>query len=341
MTLWRSAVPSSPRRSPLSRLSPLVLLLTAALVMTGCTTVPIDTAALTTTSAAALRSGPTTATLPNPDIVPVSPGVEAGPRAERIIALDRNGTLGSIVFALGLGPHVVGRDRSTTFPSAANLPHVTETGHAINPERVLAQNPSIVLVTEDATPAGAVDQLRAAGIPVAVFTGERSVAGNTALITDVARELGVPASGAALVARTDKQIADARRSIPTPSGDPRIGFVYIRGEHLILLAGPGSGADDLIEALGGRDAGTAAGLTAAFTQVSAESMIRANPQVLLVMTQGAESVGGMDKVLELPAIADTDAGRHRRIVAMDETQILMFGPDTGLVLSALAKAIYA
>lgn len=324
-----------------SVLTLLIALLCTVPVVTGCTTDPLRTDAAASVTEAALRSGPTTATLPNPDIVPVSTDLRPGPRADRIIAVDRNGTLGSIVFALGLGPHAVGRDRSTTFPSAAHLPYVTETGHAINPERVLAQNPSIVLVTEDATPAGAVDQLRAAGIPVEVFTGQRSIEGNAALITAVARALGVPDAGTALAARTRAQVDAARELVPEPSGDPTIGFLYIRGEHLILLAGPRSGADDLITALGGRDAGTTAGLTAAFTQVSAESMIRANPKVLLVMTQGADSVGGLDKVLALPAIADTDAGRHGRIVAMDETQILMFGPDTGLVLAALAKAIYA
>ncbi|MBM7367601.1 heme/hemin ABC transporter substrate-binding protein [Gordonia hydrophobica] len=317
-------------------------LASVVVLVTGCTTEPIDTGAGTAAATKpTLRSGPTTATLPHPDIVPVVTDPTPGPRADRIIALDRNGTLGSIVFALGLGPHVVGRDRSTTFPSAGDLPYVTETGHAINPERVLAQNPSIVLVTDDATPPGSVEQLRAAGIAVEVFTGKRSIAGNSALITDVARALGVPDAGAALVARTEKQIADARALVPDPSEDPTIGFLYIRGPHLILLAGPRSGADDLIAALGGIDAGTKAGLTSAFTQVSAESMIRADPEVILVMTQGAESVGGMDAVLRLPAVADTDAGRHGRIVEMDETQILMFGPDTGLVLGALAKAIYA
>ena len=96
----------------------------------------------------------------------------------------------------------------------------------------------------------------------------------------------------------------------------------------------------MIAHLGGVDAGTASGLTAEFTQVSTEKMMRADPDVILVMTQGADSVGGLDAVLELPAVAETDAGRHRRIVAMDETQILMFGPDTGQVIEALAKAIY-
>ncbi|MGB3699584.1 MAG: ABC transporter substrate-binding protein [Gordonia sp. (in: high G+C Gram-positive bacteria)] len=330
---------TTPSRSAVSA-AVAAIVLTVGLVLSGCTTEPIDTGAAAAPTSAQLRSGPTTASLPDPDVVPVVTDLQPGPQAQRIIAIDRNGTLGATVFALGLGPHVVGRDRSTTFPSATSLPYVTETGHAINPERVLAQNPSIVLVTDDANPAGAVDQLRAAGIPVAVFTGHRSIAGTPALIRDVARALGVAAAGEKLVARTESQIDAARRLVPRPSGDPTIGFLYIRGEHLILLAGPGSGADDLITALGGRDAGTAAGLTAPFTQVSAESMIRADPDVLLVMTQGADSVGGMDKVLALPAVAETTAGRHRRIVEMDETQILMFGPDTGLVLSALAKSIY-
>jgi len=118
-------------------------------------------------------------------------------------------------------------------------------------------------------------------------------------------------------------------------------FLYIRGRNLLLLAGPGSGADDLIEALGGRDAGAAADLTGAFTAISAEAMITADPDVILVMTQGAATVGGPEGVLTLPGVADTEAGRNGRVVQMDESQILAFGPEVGLVLGALARSIYA
>ncbi|GAA4661582.1 heme/hemin ABC transporter substrate-binding protein [Gordonia humi] len=314
--------------------------LLSALAVGACTTEPIDTGALRASSTATLHSGPTVARIADTDVVPVEQDPPVSPTAQRIVALDRNGTLGTIVYALGLGSHVVGRDRSTTFPSALAVPEVTETGHTINTEKVLAADPTIVLAGTDTNPANAVDALRASGIDVVTFPSERSVAGTPQLIRDVARALGVPDAGEKLVARTQAQIAQARRSIPDPSGDPTMAFLYIRGEHLILLAGPGSGADDLIENLGGVDAGTKSGLTAAFTQVSAEKMMKADPDVLLVMTQGADSVGGLDKVLDLPAVAETKAGRARRIVAMDETQILMFGPDTGQVLTALAKAIY-
>lgn len=335
----RLHVTHSPRIRALRRLV-LAVGSVALLAVTACTTEPIDTDALRQGSTAPLRSGPTVARIADEDVVPVLNDPPASPRADRIVALDRNGTLGTIVYALGLGSHVVGRDKSTTFPSAADVPEVTETGHAINTERVLDTNPTIVLAGTDANPATAVGALRDSGIDVVTFDSERSVESSPTLIRDVARALGVTEAGERLVARTQAEVDEAKKSIPDPSGDPTIAFLYIRGEHLILLAGPESGADDLIENLGGVDAGTEAGLTAPFTQVSTEKMMRADPDVILVMTQGAESVGGIDEVLKLPAVAETAAGRNKRIVAMDETQILMFGPDTGQVLQSLANAIY-
>ncbi len=310
-----------------------------SLVLTACITTPLDVAAVRDDKSP-LRDGPRIATLAHDEPIPVELNPVAGPQADRIIALDRNGTLGAIVYALGLGPRVVARDRSTTFAAALPLPEVTDAGHAVNFEKVLAQNPSIVLASADSTPVGVLDQLRAARVQVVEFTGERSVAGTPELIRDVARALGASGAGEKLVRRTAEEIAAAEAALPSPTGDPAIAFLYIRGDRLILLAGPRSGADDLIRALGGHDAGTASGLTAAFTTVSTESLMLADPDVILVMTQGAETVGGLDNVAQLPAVAGTTAGRAGRVIAMDETQLLAFGPDTGLVLDALGKAIY-
>ena len=84
-----------------------------------------------------------------------------------------------------------------------------------------------------------------------------------------------------------------------------------------------------------------ASASGAFTAISAEAMITADPDVILVMTQGAATVGGPEGVLTLPGVADTEAGRNGRVVQMDESQILAFGPEVGLVLGALAGSIYA
>ncbi|NED59380.1 ABC transporter substrate-binding protein, partial [Streptomyces sp. SID10244] len=145
----------------------------------------------------------------------------------------------------------------------------------LDAEAVLALNPSVLLVDENTVPAAAVDQIRDSGVTVVAFPGTRSLQSNDALMRSVAGALGVPRQGEQLVARTDAEVSAAERLVPSPSGDPTMAFVYIRGRNLILLAGPGSGADDLIRSLGGTDAGTQADLTGAFTAISAEAMIKA------------------------------------------------------------------
>lgn len=333
----------------------LVALAFVAITATGCFVAPIEQAPTSVAPAEHLRDGPQTATLPSDDVEPIATdpparlpvtvdslryGKVTVTDVSRIIAVDRNGTLGTLVFSLGLGSHVVGRDTSTAFPSALRLPVVTNRGHTLNAESVLALAPTILLVTDATLPQTAVDQIRSSGVTVVVFPGARNLASNNALTRAVATALGVPREGELLNARTDSELAAARRLVPSPSGDPVMAFIYIRGPAILYLLGPGSGADDLIAAVGGRDAAEHAHIDEPLTQVNAEVMLAANPNVILVMTEGAATVGGPDGVLALPGIAETDAGRHRRVVQMDQTKILAFGPEVGEVVAALARAIY-
>jgi iron complex transport system substrate-binding protein len=76
--------------------------------------------------------------------------------------------------------------------------------------------------------------------------------------------------------------------------------------------------------------------------VTDEGIIAMEPDVLLVMTAGLESAGGVDGLLEsVPALALTPAGENRRIVDMADSEILSFGPMSARVLEALAVAVYA
>ena len=73
-----------------------------------------------------------------------------------------------------------------------------------------------------------------------------------------------------------------------------------------------------------------------------EAVLAANPDVILVMTDGLESVGGVDGLLaSKPALALTAAGQNRRFIVMDDRELLGFGPRSADVLDALARAIYA
>ncbi|HRN29055.1 MAG TPA: hypothetical protein PK890_05075 [Terrimesophilobacter sp.] len=75
--------------------------------------------------------------------------------------------------------------------------------------------------------------------------------------------------------------------------------------------------------------------------MTAEALVAAQPDVIVMMTAGLESMGGVDGLLEkLPAIAQTRAGENRRIIDMEDSEILSFGPRTPHIVRALAVALY-
>ncbi|ETT26931.1 heme ABC transporter, cell surface heme and hemoprotein receptor HmuT [Rhodococcus aetherivorans] len=257
----------------------------------------------------------------------------------RIVTADRSGTLAQTVFALGLGDRLVGRS-TAGFPAVEQVPNVTPGGHGLSAEAILALAPTVVLTDTSVGPLAVQEQLRAAGVPVVFVDPRRTLATVGEQIRFVARALGVPAAGEALAQRTDDEIASARAAVPDDGDRPTVAFLYLRGSAIKMLGGPGSGADALVEALGGRDAGTVAGLTSEFTPITSEAMIASAPDVILIMTESLASVGGPAGLAQLPGVAQTPAGRDGNVVDMADSVLLSFGPDTGRVLAALAAALY-
>lgn len=265
----------------------------------------------------------------------------------RILALDVYGTLARTVFELGLGDSVVGRDVSTQFDEAADLPLVTRGGHDLSAEAILDLDPTVLVTDTTLGPWDVVLQVREAGVPVVVLDSTRSLDNVAALTTSVAQALGVPEQGAALAARTTGEVDRVRAEIAAvaPAEESRrlrTVFLYVRGQSgVYYMFGEGSGADGLIEAVGGYDVAEEMGWDG-MKPVTDEGIVAAQPDVVIAMTKGLESAGGVDGLLErLPALATTPAGQHRRFVDMDDSQVLGFGPLTAQVLEALAVAIYA
>ncbi|MDK1474046.1 ABC transporter substrate-binding protein [Streptomyces sp. 549] len=257
---------------------------------------------------------------------------------ERVVPL--TGSLSEIVFALGLGEQVVARDITATFEEAADLPVVTR-AHDVSAEGVLSLKPTLVLAETTTGPAEAVDQIRAAGIPLVVVEPARALDDVADRITAVSGALGVPDAGERLRERTAERIDAVRADIPDTDERPRVAFLYLRGSASVyLLGGADSGAGSLIEAAGGVDAGTESGLTKDFTPLTSEALAKAAPDVILVMTKGLESVDGVDGLLKIPGVAETPAGLDRRIASIDDGLLLNYGPRTDRVLADLARQIH-
>jgi iron complex transport system substrate-binding protein len=259
--------------------------------------------------------------------------------ASRILPL--TGSLAEIVFTLGLGENVVGRDVAATFDEAADLPVISE-GHDVNAESVLALQPTVILADTQTGPPETIEQIQGSGIPVVIVEEAWSFDEMYPRFERVAEALGVPESGTRLVERTQEQMASVRETSVEASGSPLVAFLYLRGTAgVYLLGGKGSGADVMLAEIGARDAGVEMGLDVAFTPITTEALIEAQPDVLLVMTKGLESVGGIEGLVEIPGVAQTPAGQNGAVIDFEDGVLLNFGPRTPQVIAAMAEELAA
>ena len=266
---------------------------------------------------------------------------------QRVLALSLSGNLGDTVYALGLGDRLVGRDVSTSFPGAQALPVVTRDGHALDAESIVALAPDVVVSDGSLGPYDVLLQLRDAGIPVVLVNYATDFAGMYETTRQLGAALGLAAEGAALAAGMQQAVAAKTAEIASwiPEGQRgalRVAFLYVRGSSgIFYLFGQGSGVTDILGATGVDDVAQDIGW-AGMKPMTDEAMVALDPDVLLVMTGGLLSAGGVDGLLAAqPSVALTTAGQHRRIVDIDDTLVLSYGPRMPEVLDALARAFYA
>lgn len=263
----------------------------------------------------------------------------------RIIPLDIYGTISRTLAGLGLRDNIVGRTVSSTEPSLQDLPVVTQGGHSINAEAVLNLNPSLVVVDGTIGPDDALNQLRDAGVSVVKINPKHTIDTVSEDIAGIAGIVGLPGNGERLGERADAEISRAVEAIDDALGDVpgdplRMTFLYARGDGgVFYILGPDDGTDDLIESLGGVDAAKEEGIGQA-SPANAESLADLNPDVMVMMSAGMDSTGGLDGLLAKPGIAQTTAGQNERILAIPDSQSLSFGPQSGEMLLTAATALY-
>lgn len=303
-----------------------------------------------------LAKGSRTAVLPNndPDVIidnpvqnlPVTVDSADGEEvkvedASRIIGIDRPGTITRIVYALGLGDKLVGRDKTADFPAAQNIPLVTTKAHVLNAEKIIAARPSVVIVDYSVGPGAVIHQLRDIGIPVVYIDAERSISLIPKVINQVGHALGVKQEQIDKVVKsTQSEAKQAIKRAQAMSDHRRIAVLVIRGTNVAFIGGPGSGADELVGALGGVDVGKDAGLTQDFTPMTPEAMVKAAPDTVIVMSDGMKSAGGVDGIVSAPGMAQTPAGKNRSVVDILDSALFSFGPGVGDLINALADALY-
>lgn len=255
--------------------------------------------------------------------------------AVRIVSL--GGSVTEIVYALGAGDEVVGVDASSLYPEAAReLPDV---GYfrRVPAEGVLSLEPTVVLASGETGPPETLDQLRSAGVDVHVIPEESSVDGAREKIRAIATVLDRREAADRLIRGMEEDLEEAQRLRASTDREPRVLFVYARGAGTMQVAGRSTSAEAMIEIAGAQNAITGFD---GFKPMSAESVAAAEPDVILMLDRGLESIGGVDGLLKQPGIALTPAGENRRIIAMDDLLMLSFGPRLGEAVKTLTRKLH-
>ena len=249
----------------------------------------------------------------------------------RVVVL-ANG-VAEIIQSLNAQAIIVGRDISSTEDSLADIPIVTS-GHQVLPEKVIALKPDLVLIDASTGPKAAIDTIKAAGISVVETPESWSLKDLPIKVRAVGQAIGAQDQAEELVKQLNQSL-----NASAVKNSPRVAFLYLRGTSSVyLIGGAGSGADSLLTAIGAIDVG-AQTLDRPFNTLTAESLAELNPDVILVMSKGLESVGGIEGLLKLPGVAQTAAGKNSAVIDVDDSLLLSFGPRTPSLVDALAKAL--
>lgn len=256
--------------------------------------------------------------------------------SSRVVTL--GGVITEIAWALGAADQVVGFDASSYYPAeifakGAPLPYY----RMLAAEPVLALDPTLVVGTADAGPAEVIQQLRDAGVPVLLLPADGSVDTARSRILAVGTALGHDAEAAAIVETLDADLAAAADLVAGAPDDPSVLFLLLPPGAPLLASGTGTEADGMIGLAGAHNA---LADVPGYVPLTPEVAAAAAPDIILTTASSLQAAGGVEGLLATPGLAETPAGQAGAVVALDDLELLGFGPRTGQAVAELAKALH-
>jgi iron complex transport system substrate-binding protein len=199
--------------------------------------------------------------------------------AQRIVSLAPSNT--EILFAIGAGAQVVGRDEFSNYPAEAlDLPSVGGSWGEYNQEAILALEPDLVLASE-LNPPELIQQLAELGLTVYQLPNPSDLEGLYTNLETVGRLTAHEAEAATLADNLKDRAAAVLAAVATVETVPVVFYELDASDpQAPWTAGPGTFIDTLLSLAGGRNA--AAGLEGAWVQLSLEALLGMDPDIILL-----------------------------------------------------------
>ncbi len=258
----------------------------------------------------------------------------SGAETPRVITL--GGDLTEIVYALGAGSLLAGRDSTSTVPPEATaLPDVGYFRN-VGAEGVLSLKPTVVLASAGAGPANVLKQIEDAGVTVVRMPETYSGEVLLQKVELAANALEQKEAGAALIARLRQALDDAAAEVAKMPGEPRALFLLNARDGAPMASGSGTAADAMLKLA---RAINIFSQYPGYKTISLEAAAAAAPEAIVMMDHTLKALGGVEGVINHPALKLTPAARSRRIIARNGEYLLGFGPRLPEAMKDLAKAL--
>ena len=253
----------------------------------------------------------------------------------RVVSI--GGSTTETIYFLGRENVLIGSDTTSIFPQAAeNLPKVGYM-RQLSVEGILSLNPTMVLAEEGSGPPTAMASLKSVGLPIHIIPEARTIQQVVDKTRLIARHVEASSRGEELIAKIEKRAEAVRQGIGEIRDRKRVLFLLNVRDNSLMAAGRDTAAEAIIELAGGE---LALGGFTGYKPVSAESVHKADPDVILVMDHSHGQLGGDDGIAAMPQFADLRAVRDKAIVAMNGLLLLGFGPRTPDATLQLARHFY-
>ena len=253
---------------------------------------------------------------------------------QRIISLAPSNT--EILFGIGAGDQVVGRDQLSDFPDEAkNATDIGSTFDALNTELIVSLKPDLVLAAEINKPEQ-VKQLEDLGLIVYYLKNPTTLEEMYGNLELVAQMTGHSQEVATLIESLKERVVAVDEKIATASSHPSV-FYELDGSDPAkpFTAGKGTFITQLIERAGGEN--IAADLDG-YPQLSLEQVVAADPDFIIL---GDARYGvSPESIAERPGWENLKAVKNKQVVPFNDDLVSRPGPRLVDALEELAKLLH-
>ena len=292
------------------------------------TSTPTPTPTPTPTTTATPTPTPTAAAYPRTieDSAGTAVTLEAAP--ERIISYSPGAT--EILYAIGAGDRVVATDDFSDFPAAAaELPKVAYSSP--DPERALSLEPDLLLMATRQREQ--IEQFRSLGMTVLFLDSAQDIEGVLATIELLGEITGNEQQATDLVASMRARIEAVTAALEDVEEGPLVFFELTAD---LYTAGDGTFVGELLTLANARN--IAAGAASPYPQLSAEAIIDAAPDVILLAD--AEWGESYETVCARPGWDAIPACINERVHGVDGDLTSRPGPRLVDGLEQVARLLY-